>query len=77
MDGMRKSIHTKEHAVFIERLKNARLDAGLSQAQVAKKIRSTQSYISKVESGDVRVDAIRLQRFAKVYGKDVAHFLKK
>ncbi|MBI5456852.1 helix-turn-helix transcriptional regulator [Candidatus Kaiserbacteria bacterium] len=73
---MRKSIHSKEHAVFIERLRQARLDADLTQAEAAKKLGCTQSYISKIESGELRVDAVALRRFAKVYRKDIAYFIK-
>ncbi|OGJ55217.1 hypothetical protein A2880_02765 [Candidatus Peribacteria bacterium RIFCSPHIGHO2_01_FULL_49_38] len=73
---MRKSIHTKEHAVFVERLRKARADAELTQVEVAKKLGCTQSYISKIESGELRVDALGLQRLAKVYGKNIGYFVK-
>lgn len=77
MDGMRKSIHTKEHAVFVERLKQARSDADLTQAQAAKKLGCTQSYISKIESGELRVDAVALQRIARVYRKGISYFIRR
>ena len=73
---MVKSIQTKEYAVFVERLRTARLQAGLTQAQVAKKLRRPQSHISNVESGQQRVDIIELKRFAKIYGKDINYFVK-
>ena len=64
---MTKSVQTKEYAYFVERLRKARLEAGLSQDQVAKKIRRPQSHISNIESGQQRVDVVELQRFAKLY----------
>jgi transcriptional regulator with XRE-family HTH domain len=73
---MTKSVQTKEYAYFVERLRKARLEAGLSQDQVAKKIRRPQSHISNIESGQQRVDVIELQRFAKLYGKDIGYFIK-
>lgn len=73
---MKKSIHTKEYAVFVERLKAARLEAGLTQTQVAKKIGRPQSHISNVESGQQRVDVVELKRFAKIYNKDINYFVK-
>ena len=73
---MVKSIHTKEYAYFVERLRKARLEAGLTQAQIAKKLRRPQSHISNVESGQQRVDVIELQRFAKIYEKSIDYFLK-
>ena len=73
---MVKSIQTKEYAYFVEKLRNARLEAGLTQVQVAKKLKRPQSHISNVESGQQRVDIIELQRFAKLYGKDINYFIK-
>lgn len=73
--GMKKSIHTNERAVFVERLRKARTDAGLTQIQVAKKLGCTQSWVSKIELGELRVEAIWLNRLAKVYGKTVNYFL--
>ena len=72
---MAKSIHSKEYAIFVERLKNARLEAGLTQIEIAKKLKRPQSHISNVESGQQRVDVIELQRFAKIYKKDISYFL--
>lgn len=73
---MKKSNQTKEYAVFVGRLKSARLEAGFTQEQAAKKIDRPQSHISNVESGQQRVDIIELQRFAKIYKKDINYFLK-
>lgn len=73
---MVKSIHTKEYAYFVERLRKARLEAGLTQVEVAKKLGRPQSHISNVESGQQRVDIIELKRFAKIYGKDINYFVK-
>jgi transcriptional regulator with XRE-family HTH domain len=73
---MVKSIQTKEYAYFVERLRKAREEAGLTQVEVAKKLRRPQSHISNVESGQQRVDVIELQRFAKMYGKNIDYFLK-
>ena len=72
---MVKSIQTKEYAYFVERLRTARLEAGLTQVQVAKKLRRPQSHISNIESGQQRVDVVELRRFAKLYGKSMTYFL--
>jgi len=73
---MAKSIHTKEYAYFVERLRKARLEAGLTQVQVARKLGRPQSHISNVESGQQRVDVVELQIFAKMYNKDINYFIK-
>ncbi len=73
---MVKSIHTKEYAYFTERLRKAREEAGLTQVQVAKKLKRPQSHVSNVESGQQRVDVVELQVFAKIYNKDIKYFIK-
>lgn len=73
---MKKTIHEADYRVFTKLLKKARLEAGLTQMQVAQKFDSTQAYISKVESGQLRVDVLELKRFAKIYGKGISYFLK-
>jgi len=72
---MKKSIHTKEYAYFVEKLREARQGSGLTQVQVAKKLKRPQSYISNVESGQQRVDVVELQKFAKLYKKDINYFI--
>jgi transcriptional regulator with XRE-family HTH domain len=73
---MKKIIYTKEHIHAVEQLKKARIEAGLSQEKVAKLLKTTQSYISKVESGQRRVDIIQLKKFAEIYKKNLDFFYK-
>ncbi len=72
---MGKSIHTKEYKIFVERLRKARLEAGLTQVEAAEKLGRPQSHISNVERGEQRVDIVELKRFARLYGKKVEYFL--
>ncbi len=73
---MPRSIYTKDHNAIVERLKTARIDAGLNQVEVAKKLSKTQSYISKIESGQRRFDVLQLKEFAKLYKKSLDFFVK-
>lgn len=73
---MEKTIKSKEYKVFIQRLIKARLDSGLRQIDVAKKMKRPQSYISRVESGEYRLDVLEIQRFAKLYKKNINYFIK-
>jgi ribosome-binding protein aMBF1 (putative translation factor) len=68
---MSKTIWTKEYAVFIKKLRQARQDSGLKQIDVAKKLKRPQSYISRVESGEYRLDVMEVKAFAKMYKKDI------
>ena len=73
---MEKAIYSKDHKYLVEQLKKARTEAGLEQLDVAKLLDRSQSYISKIESGQRRVDVVQLKRFAKVYKKDITFFIK-
>ncbi len=73
---MSKTIYSKEHRHIVERLKKARKGANLSQEEVAKILGKTQSYISKIESGQRKVDVVQLKEFAKIYKKDINYFIK-
>jgi transcriptional regulator with XRE-family HTH domain len=73
---MSKTITTKEYAVIIDRIRQARLESGLRQIDVAKKLKRPQSYISRVESGEYRLDILEVKKFAEIYKKDINYFIK-
>ena len=73
---MSKSVYSDDYKKLIERIKQARLDAGLSQQVVAGKLGKPQSYVSKVESGERRVDIIEVKALAKVYKKSLEDFVE-
>ena len=60
-----------------ERLKQARLEAGLSQAEAADLLKRHQSFVSRSEHGARRVDIIDLFQFGKIYNKPIKYFLPK
>ena len=73
---MTKALYSKDHKYIVEQLKKARLEAELDQEQVAKLLGKTQSHVSKVESGQRRIDVIALKEFARIFRKPLDYFLK-
>lgn len=73
---MSKSVFTAEYTKFLKALKRARAEAGLTQADAAKLLKKPQSFISKCESGERRVDIVELKHFADLYKKDLIYFVK-
>ncbi|MDD4477328.1 MAG: helix-turn-helix transcriptional regulator [Patescibacteria group bacterium] len=73
---MPRAIYTKDHNAIVERLKTARIKAGLGQVEAAKKLGKTQSYLSKIESGQRRFDVLQLKEFAKIYNRPLEYFVK-
>lgn len=74
---MNKTIHTEQYKHVVERLKDARKESNLTQIQVAEKLRKSQSYVSKVEQAEQRIDIIELNAFRKIYKKPFSYFIKK
>jgi transcriptional regulator with XRE-family HTH domain len=70
-----RSRYSARYRRLLERLRSARLKAGLTQAQVATALRRPQSFVSKCESGERRVDVIELEDFANLYEKPISFFL--
>jgi len=61
--------------VFRAILREMREECGLTQAQLADRLSMPQSYVSKYETGERRVDAAELQEFARLYGKPLDFFV--
>ncbi|MBI2623107.1 MAG: helix-turn-helix transcriptional regulator [Candidatus Liptonbacteria bacterium] len=72
---MGKTIRSDEYKKIVEKLRQARMDAGLSQIEAAKLLKKSQSYISKSEAGEQRLDVLELKRFAKIYKKRLDYFI--
>lgn len=72
----KKTIFTEDHRYLIEKLKQARIEKNIDQIQAAELLGKTQSYVSKVESGQRRIDVVQLKAFAKIYEKPIDYFLK-
>lgn len=61
-----KSAFSTEYKLLCVLLRDARTRAGLTQEDVAKRLNRPQSYVSKYESGERRLDVIEFVRVAKV-----------
>lgn len=73
---MTKSIYLNEYKNVIKKLQEARKEAGFIQYEVAEKLKKPQSYISKIERGERRVDVAELSILAKIYKKPLDYFIK-
>ena len=60
---------------FRVKLRQARLDAKLTQGQVAQQLGRPQSFVSKIEAGERRVDFVELQILARLFAKPLSFFL--
>jgi transcriptional regulator with XRE-family HTH domain len=62
---------------LIALLRQIRLEADLTQTQVADKISQTQSYVSKYENGEQRLDLIELEAVCDGIGIPLTDFVRR
>lgn len=62
------------YRAFLTRLRQARTDAGMTQAQLAQAIGRSQTWVSKCELGERRVDVVELSELAEALGKPLVWF---
>ena len=72
---MKKSIISNDYILFLAFLKQVRADAGITQDQLAKKLKATQSFLSKVERGERRLDVIELRQWSRALGLSLSDFV--
>ena len=65
-----KSLRSREHRCVIAILVNARKGAGLTQQQLAKRLKKHQSYVSKYETGERRLDVPEFIRISRSLDTD-------
>lgn len=73
---MSKSIYSSKYKKVIEQLKTARFEVRLTQVDVAQKLKKPQSYISKIECCERRIDITELAEIANIYKKPLDFFIK-
>ena len=74
---MPSSIFSKKYTIFREMLCNFRKEADLTQQNLAEKLNKPQSFVSKYESGERRLDLIEFLEVAEALQFDVFEFIKK
>jgi transcriptional regulator with XRE-family HTH domain len=74
---MDKSIYTREYAAVLRLLREARRRAGVTQVALAERIGETQSYVSKVERGELRLDVVQLRTVCAALGIPLPEFVRR
>ena len=72
---MTKSAFSRKHAQLRKVLVQARRDAGLTQVALAKKLGRPQSFVSKFERGERRLDVPEFLDVARALGIDPARII--
>lgn len=67
---LRKTLRTRGHKTLIAVLTAARLKAGLTQRDVAVRLKRPHSLVGRIESGERRIDVIEFIEIAGAIGAD-------
>lgn len=72
---MQKSLYTRESQQMLKLLRDKRVEARVSQAELAERLQWTQAEVSKCETGVRRVDVVELKVWLDALGQDLAGFV--
>ena len=72
---MEKSIYSNDYASFLCQLRDARRKAGMTQEQLATRLGQTQSFISKCERGERRLDIVEVRAICSALGTSLGDFV--
>ena len=74
---MPNPLHAPEYDRFRELLIGARKKSGLSQAALARRLAKPQSFVSKFERGERRLDVVEFASVAQALGLDPLRLLRR
>jgi transcriptional regulator with XRE-family HTH domain len=71
-----KTIRSAKHEALRTLIRDRRKAAGLTQAQLAKRLGRYQSYVAMIEGGELRVGIVEFLDIAKAIGFDPAAVIR-
>jgi len=71
---VQKSIYSREQTVLQRLLRHLRQASGLKQEEVASKLKTYQTFVSKYESGERNLDLPELRQVCRVFGLSLPEF---
>ena len=74
--GIGKSVHSPTQAAFCALMVKARKAAGLTQHELALRLKKPQSFVAKYEGGERRLDVVEFLNVARAIGADPTRILR-
>lgn len=74
---MEKSVFTREYAVLLRLLRETRETAKITQVRLAERLGTSQSFVSKSERGEIRLDLVQLRRICRALDTTLPEFVQR
>lgn len=74
---MKKRIYIAQRGRLVSLLREMRIEAGLTQVDLAARIEKDQAYVSRYESGQRRLDVLEVREICQVVGVRLEEFVKR
>jgi transcriptional regulator with XRE-family HTH domain len=71
-----KSISSSDYKLFLRYLRSVRQHQGVTQVELAASLGETQSFVSKCERGERRIDVMELRAFCGALGLTLMAFIQ-
>jgi transcriptional regulator with XRE-family HTH domain len=74
--GIDKTVHSLDQAAFCALMVAARKQAGLTQHELARRLKKPQSFVAKYEGGERRIDVVEFVTIVRAIGSDPIKLLR-
>lgn len=74
--GISKTVHSSDQAAFCALMVAARKQAGLTQDELARRLKRPQSFVAKYEGGERRIDVVEFVTIVQAIGVDPLKLLR-
>jgi transcriptional regulator with XRE-family HTH domain len=74
---MKKKVYIAQRDRLVTLLREMRVEAGLTQADLGKYIKKDQAYVSRYESGQRRLDVLEVREICQALGITLEQFSKR
>jgi transcriptional regulator with XRE-family HTH domain len=74
---MKKKVYIAQRSRLVSLLREIRIEAGLTQMGLAERIERDQTFVSKYESGQRRLDVLELREICQSIGLTLEEFVRR
>jgi transcriptional regulator with XRE-family HTH domain len=74
---MKKKVYLAQRGRLVDLLRDMRIEAGLTQTDLATSIEKDQAYVSRYESGQRRLDVLKVREICQSVGITLEEFAKR